>query len=477
MKKFKLFMENFLVYGFGGIISKIVPLIMVPIVTRLMPDSTYYGLSDLSSTVMNFCQSFAVMGMYDAMYRLFFEREENEYKKRVCSTAFSFTLITSLTVFLFMVIFRKWIAGFFFGDIQYANLVYLTAMATLVGATNSIVCAPTRMQNKRKVFLVANTLSPVLSYSISIPLLLAGYYLIALPLAAIISAITLEISFGIMNHEWFKFKYFDKKILKQLLIIGIPLLPNFIIYWIFNSSDKVMITNMLGVAAAGIYSVGSKLGQVSQLIRTAFSGGWQFFAFSTMNDENQVKTNSLIFEYLGVVSFVVTLFMCTFSELIFTILFTEEYYSAYIVAPYLFLAPLLQMLYQVAGNQFVIIKKTWPTMLVLSIGVVLNIFLNLCLIPMMGIEGAAIATLVGYIASDLIGIFVLNKMKLMEISGRFLIFTLSFAAAFIIWRLFTLPYIWLNILLISWISILGGFLYYKELKIIYMSLIKFVRRD
>ena len=46
-------------------------------------------------------------------------------------------------------------------------------------------------------------------------------------------------------------------------MIAIPLFPNFLIYWIFNSSDKVMITNLIGIGAAGIYSVGSKLGQVS----------------------------------------------------------------------------------------------------------------------------------------------------------------------------------------------------------------------
>ena len=52
--KFKLFTENFLVYGVGGIISKIIPLIMVPIVTRIMPNSTYFGISDMSSTVLSF---------------------------------------------------------------------------------------------------------------------------------------------------------------------------------------------------------------------------------------------------------------------------------------------------------------------------------------------------------------------------------------------------------------------------------------
>ena len=179
MNKFKLFIENFLVYGLGGIISKLIPLIMVPIVTRLMPNTEYYGISDLSNTVVQFGSAIAVIGMYDAMYRMFFEKEDEEYKKNICSTALLFTMITSLIVFAIMLIARNFIAQYFFGNSKYAYVVYLSAMAVLVSATNSIISAPTRMQNKRKIFLVTNTVSPLLSYSISIPMLLAGHYVIA----------------------------------------------------------------------------------------------------------------------------------------------------------------------------------------------------------------------------------------------------------------------------------------------------------
>ena len=436
MNKIKLFIENFLVYGLGGVISKIVPLIMVPIVTRLMPSSDYYGLSDLSNTVVQFASALAIMGMYDAMYRMFFEKDDEEYKKSVCSTALVFTLFTSLAVFVVLVILKEQIAQWFFSDRKYAYVVYLSAMATLVGATNSIISAPTRMQNKRKVFLVTNTLSPLISYGISIPMLLAGYYTIALPLAAVISGVTMELTFAILNHSWFDPRKFDFLLLKQLLVIAIPLLPNFIIYWVFNSCDKVMITNMIGIGAAGIYSVGSKLGHASQLIYTAFAGGWQFFAFSTMKEDNQVKSNSMIFEYLGIISFVVTTFVCAFSYLIFKILFTEQYLSGYIVAPYLFLAPLLQMLFQVAANQFLVVKKTWPNMFILSTGAVANIAINCFLIPVLGIEGASLATLMGYAISDVICVIVLCKMKLMVVEKKFIAATLGMILFFVIWRLF-----------------------------------------
>lgn len=464
MNKLKLFVENFLVYGLGGIISKIIPLIMVPIVTRLMPNTDYYGISDLSNTVVQFGSAIAVMGMYDAMYRMFFEKEEESYKKSVCSTAMVFTFITSIVVFALMIICKDMIAQYFFNDKQYAYVVYLSAMATLVGATNSIISAPTRMQNKRKVFLVTNTISPLLSYSISIPMLIAGYYVIALPLAAVISGLTMEIIFGVMNREWFDPRRFEGKLLKELLVIAIPLLPNFLIYWVFNSSDKVMITNLISVGAAGIYSVGSKLGHCSQLIYTAFAGGWQYFAFYTMREKNQVKSNSMIFEYLGIISFIATAFICAWSYLIFKLLFTEQYLNGYIIAPYLFLAPLLQMLFQVAGNQFLVIKKTWPNMVILLTGAIVNILINWTLIPILGIEGAAIATLIGYIVSDAICVIVLCRMKLMVVSGKFIISVGLMIIFLIVWRLFFSKHTFLGTTLAIIVTIAYMYLYKEDLK-------------
>ena len=463
MKKLKLFIENFLVYGLGSIISKIIPLIMVPIVTRLMPSSDYYGISDLSNTVVSFGSALAVMGMYDAMYRMFFEKDDESYKKKICSTALCFTLITSLVIFLVMLLTKNLIAQCFFGDRQYAYVVYLSAMATLVGATNSIISAPTRMQNKRKIFLVTNTISPLLSYSISIPMLLAGHYVIALPVAAVISGVTMEVAFGIMNREWFDPRQFDFTLLKELLAIAIPLLPNFLIYWVFNSCDKVMVTNMIGICAAGIYSVGSKLGHASQLIYTAFAGGWQYFAFSTMKDNDQVESTSNIFEYLGVLSFSCTAFVFALAQSIYQILFTGDYVSGYIISPYLFLAPLLQMLFQVACNQFLVVKRTWPNMLILSGGAIANIAINYYLIPVLGIEGAAIATLAGYAISDIVGVLVLQKMNLLRIQPRFIATTGMMLVYILVWRLIIKDNVLVSFIAAVLTSLLMVLLYRKDL--------------
>ena len=434
MGRFKLFIENFVVYGLGSIISKIVPFVMLPIVTRLMPDTFYFGLNDMSTIIISFGSSLAIMGMYDAMFRLFFDKDDKEYKQEICSSALGFTCCTSIILFVILLIFRRNITLIFFGSEKYLNLLMLSAISILIGATNTIVSAPTRMQNQRKIYLVTNVLSPIISYSISIPLLKKGLFVIALPISGVISAFAIEFIFIILNRKWFSYKKIKKEHIFNMLKIALPLLPNFLIYWIFNSCDRLMITNMLGAEFTGIYSIGVKIGQISQLIYTAFASGWQYFAFSTMNDQDQVKLTSNIFEYLGIITFSAGMFMAALSKGIFQLLFEGDYILGYIVAPYLFLAPLLLMLYQIACNQFLVIKKTWPNLFILSGGAIINIGLNYILIPKINIEGAGIATLLGYIFSVVICVIVLTKMKLLDLSIKFCVYSILAMLYFLFWR-------------------------------------------
>lgn len=467
MNKLKLFIENFFVYGLGSVINKIIPLIMLPVITRLMPDTYYFGLNDLFNTAISFGTALAVMGMYDAMYRLFFEENGEEYKRDICSSALAFTLITSFLVFLLLFLLEKPLSVFIFSDVKYRDLLFLGAIAIFVSSTNSIVSAPTRMQNQRRTYLSINILSSVISYALAVPLLLKGKFVIALPLASVLSGLLIEIFFFRLNRKWFLFKHIKWNIIRQLLILAIPLLPNFLIYWIFNSSDRLMIAKLMGNEYTGIYAVGAKLGQCSQLIYTAFAGGWQFFAFSTMKEEKQVQNNSMIYEYMAAISFVVSILVTAFSKVLFEVAFEGDYSKGWIVSPYLFLAPLLQMLFQIASNQFIVIKKTWPNMFILSFGAITNIMINFLLIPKLGIEGAAIATLIGYIVSNVICIVLLQRMKLMILSKRFFI-TVSIPIIYIlVWRLMFWERSVINIILAIIVCALYSCLYKKDMKQIF----------
>ena len=429
MSRAKLFIENIFVYGLAGIIGKAIPVIMVPIITRLIPDTSIYGVYDLLRVLVSFGSAFAVLGMYDAMFRMFFDKETEEHRKKVCSSSLIVVSFSSIIVGFFIIIFSKSFSRLLFSTDEYYIWVMLMGLQTTFGALGRIIAAPTRMQNKRKVFVTLSVVTPMISYGVSITLILLVDPFMGLIFGAFASVLARLIIFWMLNGKWFSLKLIDRSLAIEMLKIGLPLMPTFIIYWVFSSFDRIMISNILGTSQNGIYAVGSKMAQVSQLIYTAFAGGWQFFAFSTMKDEDQVQMTSKIYEYLGTISLLATIIIMPWIPIIFKILFAGDYVLGYTVAPYLFLSPLLLMLFQTSGNQLLVIKKSYWITISLIIGASLNVGLNFFLIPVLGIEGAAIATLLGYSVSVVTMAILTSKLKLLIVPIRF-IATVSITAVF-----------------------------------------------
>lgn len=473
----KLFIENMLVYGIGSVIGKIIPFLMLPIITRMLPSTYYYGVSDMVDVMVSFGASFSVMGMYDVLFRMFFEKDEVQYKKELCSSTLFFVLFNASSLSILLILLQKPIAYILFDDASYSNLVCVAAGSIFFSALSLIFSAPTRMQNQRGKYLATNAIIPIFSYGFSIILLKAGAYEYAIPMVTLCNYLLLTVVFILLNHSFFELKLVKFTMIKDMLKLGIPLVPNFVIYWVFNSSDKLMIKYLINLEAAGVYGVGAKLGHLSQLIYTAFAGGWQYFAFSTMKDDDQVELTSNVFDYLAVLTFASSVFVTMFSKLIFSILFTEEYMDGYIIMPYMFMAPLLLMLYQTAGSQFLVVKKTWPTMFILFFGAIFNLCFNYVLIPVIGIEGAAIGTMLGYIVSVVACVAVLVKLKLFFVHRRTVKCFFSTIFFGVIWRVFTYRYDIVYLVVGCVVILYMFFLYKSDLQKILKKLILIINEE
>jgi Na+-driven multidrug efflux pump len=86
------------------------------------------------------------------------------------------------------------------------------------------------------------------------------------------------------------------------------------------------------------------------------------------------------------------------------------------------------------------------------------------MIPQIGIEGAAIASLLGYVVSDIFCVLVLLKMKLMVISGRFILASVLMTVYFFIWRWICAERVIIGTCLAIVFSLLFVCLYRKEAK-------------
>lgn len=414
----KLFVENFLVYGIGGAINKIIPFIMIIIITRLVPDSSYIGLAENTASIVQFAYQVAILGVLDAMFRYFFEDESPDFQKKVTSSALFIVVWGGLIVTIIMIVIKRALSSIVYADSKYDYLIVIAAINSFMFAVGSILATPTRMRNQRKRYIALNAIVPLISYGLSIPLILFGWYTIAMPLAAMISSAVKALLFYFYNRKDFDFHCVDRMIGKKLLKLGLPIMPSFVFYWVINSSQRIIITNYISLHDAGLYAAGAKLAQVSQLIYIAFTAGWQYFAFSTMKNEDHKKLISKTSEYLGGLSFFSCCVVVLFSKFIVKLVFSQEYARCAVVLPALFLAPLIQMLYQSISSQFVVIKKTGFGIICLSAGAVTAIALEYALLPTLGIAGPALAALIGFVVAYIIMVLLLLRYKLIFIYKR-----------------------------------------------------------
>lgn len=419
----RLFIENFFVYGVGNVLTRVVPFLMLPFLTRLITDPAVFGVFDIYIIIIRFATPLAIFGCCDAMFRLFFDDADPLFPKQICSSSLAIVTTTSLSALAISM--ALWASGFSFGR-GYRWLIPIAGVVIASQAVQSILAAPTRMQNQRRRIILISLSAPLIYYLIAMILACKGMPLEGLVYGNLLSGLVVLAIYSLLNHSFFSLSAVRGEQIRELLKIGIPLTPAFFIYWIFTSCDRFMIGHMIGLEAVGLYGVGARLSSISQGIYMAFAGGWQYFAFSTMKDEDHTQLMSRVFEVLGVISVASLFLLLPFVSKIFRIMVAEQYREASVVFPYLYISPLLLMLYQIVGNQFLVIKRAYLSTVILTFGGVSNILLNWLFIPRFGIEGAALATAIGYSLSVIIAFVVVRKMGLIYGSWRqFLVWVLS----------------------------------------------------
>lgn len=408
-----LLLSNMIVYGFNQVIVVLIPMIMLPIYSRLLPDISVFGASSLTTTISTLASAIAGFGMFDAAVRFAFDNDDNEFKKKVCSSAFVFMLCSSLVVCLMIILLNRQISILFYGSSDYKGLVVIAGFMAFFTVMNSAALIPIRITNKKKITLINSLIKAVATAVITLVLLFNGFYLYAIPIGSLIGLIvSWFFSFFAVQRKYILLKKADKELIKRMFVFAVPLMITFVSYWIYQSADKIMLSNISNLTETGIYSIGAKVGSVSGVLQNAFASGWAYFAFSTMKDADQKEMIARIFRLFTLICVVMSLSVMAFISPVFRIVFAEgEYLAGAPICAALFFAPLQLTLMQIIGSQLLIAKKTKVYSLVQLFGAITNVIFNFILIQEFGARGAATSTLIGYSIPLLIMYFYLVNKK------------------------------------------------------------------
>ena len=81
------------------------------------------------------------------------------------------------------------------------------------------------------------------------------------------------------------------------------IITNTFMWWIINSSDRVMVTSMIGIAANGVYAISYKLPSLIQTISVIFNKAWSYSAIRENESDDREEYNNIV--YFGVVGLTV----------------------------------------------------------------------------------------------------------------------------------------------------------------------------
>ncbi|MDD4606790.1 MAG: flippase [Patescibacteria group bacterium] len=203
----------------------------------------------------------------------------------------------------------------------------------------------------------------------------------------------------------------DKPILKFLLTITIPFAIAGIFIKVYSYMDQVLLSKLAGDTALGFYSVGYKLTFALQFIPAAF-GASIFPAlaeFYVQAREKLSQTFEKAISYLSVLAFPISVGGFILADKIILEIYGPEYQASILVLQILICAMFFIFINYPLGSILNACDRQKNNTINIGITMVVNIILNLILIPRYTYLGASIAALISHGLLTGLGLYWVGK--------------------------------------------------------------------
>lgn len=220
-------------------------------------------------------------------------------------------------------------------------------------------------------------------------------YLQSMIIAYAVGILFLALSIG--RFRAFRLQTFNRGYIKGLLKLSIPILPTAVLWWIMNISDKYSILFFMSVSANGLYTVAHKIPTILSMLYNVFQQAWQL---STMEMESRFERSNMyshLFEVLTCLLAGATSILIIAAKPVILVFCEAAYAEAWKVVPLLLYSAVYNALSGFFGSNYIPMKKTINALKITVIGTIINIILNVILVPIWGLQGAALATCAGFL--------------------------------------------------------------------------------
>ena len=397
------------IYLFSKIFAALINLFSIYIFTRLFNPEVYGSYLLFISYVVFL--SYLIFGWHrSSIFRYFYKYKEN-YNSYIRTSYFSFYGLCLGLILLCL------LASFFFSYDNVRNIIILSAIGTLLRSNFDLNQSLFNISKYDNYYGIHIIIRPLLFIAICFII----YYIYPENNYSLIIGFIGSFLISIIYSNYFFQKHmlnsdFSYLIFKKFISYGLPLTALFVFDYILTFSDRLFIGYYLGSNSVGIYGANYDFMKQILIFLMIIQNLIIYPDINKSYENNELgKVNKLInlnFNIYLIIFLPLTIFLALFSDYISSILIGKNFiYSSNL------LLPIFSFMFFIYGIKifhfdyiFQLKEKTATSMKIVLVGSIINILLNIALIPQFKLIGAAFSTFLSFMICLLLSFFIGEKI-------------------------------------------------------------------
>ena len=388
------------VYGLGGMANQAVAVILVPIYARQLGPAGV-GVAGVLNATISIALVVVGLALPQAFFRWYLREASTDRERRaVLATTLAIRVAASLVGFGLVLLASVPITGALYGG-AYWIVFALAAPIVLFDSLNSLPLALLRAERRPRDYVVISVVRAVAGTVLILGFVLAlGLGVLGVALGGAVAAgLGLAIGLLALARAGMLRVRLDRTLAGQMLAFALPLVPGGLAGWVLNLADRPLLQAITGSAEqVGIYTLGYTAGLViNALAIQPVMLAWTAAAWEVSKSEQAPRLFARTLTWFLAFAAGVALLLTAAGTDVLRILVGDAFDESRFIVPFSAFSYVLYGAYSIAGAGLSIVGRSRTLALVMGLAALTSLVLNLVLIPIAGIYGAAMATLAGYL--------------------------------------------------------------------------------
>ena len=365
------------------------------------------GMLAYALSVVGILTAITTIGLGEIVVRELLTDEKK--RDKILGTSFFLKFFSSVVIYALIII-------YYFHNRDIQNLLLLIIASSIIFKPFEVIEAYFKSRVLSKYPAMVKTISVILMDCGKILLILYKMPLVYFGVLVLVEIFLAAVGFIFIfkNQKLSIFQWrFDWNIAKSLFRDSWPLMFSSLAVTIYMKVDKIILKVMLGDAAVGLYDAAVRLCEGWYFIPAIITSSL-FPAIVTAKKMSEILYHSRLqklYDLMAWLSILIAIPITIFSSHIINFLYGAEFISAASVLTIYIWAGVPAFLGTASGQYMITENYTKISFARTATGMIINIGLNIILIPIYGIKGAAIATLISYTAATFFILFIPKTRK------------------------------------------------------------------